>query len=437
MPGCAPRSRRFAPRQVGDLPGRRFITRGLRNACGRRIAAVRFVVLVLLSFAPPVPAQETAVTFESCLEALGERARHKGVDAAVVASVLAATTRLERVIDLDRSQPEFTRTFSDYYIPRVTEQRAAQGRALYAKHRDLLLSLQREYGVPAQYLLAFWGLETNYGAYFGKIGTTDALATLACDQRRPTFFTDEFIAALRIIAAGDIEHEYMLGSWAGAIGNMQFLPSVFLSYAIDGDGDGRRDLWGSIPDSMASAANFLRGIGWREDLRWGREVRLPQGFDFSLSGREGIRTLAEWVDLGITDAFGGALPPLDIPAAVLVPSGHQGPAFLTYENFDVIMRWNRSEYYAISVGRLADRIAGAGVLTRQSDTGSEPVTRDKVQRLQADLTLLGYDAGKADGIFGPATRRALSRFQDANDMIADGHLDRKALQAVRNFAANL
>ena len=377
------------------------------------------------------------MTFESCLEALGERARHIGVDAAVVASVLAATNRLERVIDLDRSQPEFTRTFSDYYIPRVTEQRVAQGRALYAEHRDLLLRLQREYGVPAQYLIAFWGLETNYGAYFGKIGTTDALATLACDQRRPAFFTDEFIAALRIIAAGDIEHEYMRGSWAGAIGNMQFLPSVFLSYAVDGDGDGRRDLWGSIPDSLASAANFLRGIGWRADLRWGREVRLPQGFDFSLSGREGIRTLADWVDLGITDAYGGALPPLDIPAAVLVPSGHQGPAFLTYENFAVIMRWNRSEYYAISVGRLADRIAGGSVLTRQADTDSEPVTRAKVQRLQADLTLLGYDAGKADGIFGPATRRALSLFQDANDMIADGHLNSKALQAVRNFAANL
>jgi membrane-bound lytic murein transglycosylase B len=396
-----------------------------------------FIAAILLSFAPPGLVQENDAVFVSCLESLGERARHDGVDAAVIASVLDDTTRLQRVIDLDRSQPEFTRTFADYYIRRVTAQRVAQGRELYVEHRDLLVRLQHEYGVPAHYLLSFWGLETNYGAYFGKIRTTDALATLACDQRRPEFFSDEFIAALRIIDVGDIERERMLGSWAGAIGNMQFLPSVFLRYAVDGDGDGRRDPWGSVSDSLASAANFLRGIGWRAELRWGREVRLPQGFDYSLSGREGVRTLAEWVNLGISDAYGGDLPLLDIPAAVLVPSGHQGPAFLTYENFDVILRWNRSEYYAIAVGRLADQIAGGGVLTRKLDTGSESITYDKLRRLQEDLALLGFDAGKVDGIFGPATRRALSRFQKANDMIADGHLNREALQAVRNSAATL
>ena len=396
-----------------------------------------FIAIILLSFAQSVLAQEADAEFVSCLESMGERARNEGVDAAVIASVLADTTRLQRVIRLDRSQPEFTRTFADYYTRRVTEQRVAQGRALYAEHRDLLVRLQREYGVPAHYLLAFWGLETNYGSYFGKIRTTDALATLSCDQRRSEFFTGEFIAALKIIDAGDIERELMLGSWAGAIGNVQFMPSVFLRYAVDGDGDGRRDLWGSVPDSLASAANFLRGIGWRAQLRWGREVRLPQEFDYSLGGRDEVRTLAEWVRLGVSDAYGGALPLLEIPAAVLVPAGHQGPAFLTYENFDVIMRWNRSEYFAIAVGRLADRIAGGSVLTRKVDTGAEPITRDKVERLQADLALLGFDVGKADGVYGPATRRALSRFQKSNDMIADGHLNRKALQAVSNSAAAL
>ena len=395
------------------------------------------VTTALLSFLSPAFAQNTDVAFETCLAALGERASIDGVDAAVVASVLEKTTRLERVIDLDRSQPEFTRTFGDYYVPRVTKQRVAQGRALYAKHRDLLNRLQREYGVPGHYLLAFWGLETNYGSFFGKIPTMDALATLACDQRRADFFSDEFLSALRIVAAGDIEREQMRGSWAGALGNMQFLPSVFLKYAVDGDGDGLRDLWGSLPDSLASAANFLRGIGWRTELRWGREVRLPEEFDFSLSGRDRGRTLEEWVRLGITDAYGGALSQLDIQAAVLVPSGHRGPAFLTYDNFDVIMRWNRSEYYAISVGRLADRIAGGGRLTREAIIGGEPITTDKVRRLQEDLALLGYDAGKADGIFGPATRRALSSFQNANDMIADGYLNTEALQAVRNTAATM
>lgn len=397
------------------------------------------VIAAFFLLAPPVLAEEAEAdaAFESCLAELGKRARNEGLDATVVASVVESTNRLERVINLDRSQPEFTRTFSGYYVPRVTQQRVEQGRALYAKHRDLLDRLQREYGVPGHYLLAFWGLETNYGSYFGNIPTTDALATLACDQRRSTFFSDQFLSALRIIAAGDIEQAQMRGSWAGAIGNMQFLPSVFLKYAVDGDGDGLRDLWGSLPDSLASAANFLRGIGWRKELRWGREVRLPDGFDFTLSGRDRARTLEEWVRLGVTDVQGEALPQLDIQAAVLVPSGHRGPAFLTYDNFDVIMRWNRSEYYAISVGRLADRIAGSGILTRKAIIDGQPITTDKVRRLQVDLALLGYDAGEADGIFGPATRRALSRFQNANNMIADGYLSNEVLQAVRNTASTM
>ena len=392
---------------------------------------VGIVTTVLLSFLAPVFAQNTDVEFETCLAALGERARSEGVDSAIVTSVLKDTRRLERVIKLDRSQPEFTSTFADYYNRRVTTQRVEQGRALYDKHRDLLKRLQLEYGVPAHYLLAFWGLETNYGSYFGKIPTTDALATLSCDPRRASFFSDEFISALKIIATGDVELKRMRGSWAGAIGHVQFLPSVFLKYAVDGDGDSRRDLWGSIPDALASAANFLRGIGWKKELRWGREISLPQNFDYSLSGRDQKRSLTEWVGLGVTDAYGSALPLLAINAAVLVPAGHRGPVFLVYDNFEVIMRWNRSEYYAIAVGRLADRIAGSVELTRAADPDSDSITIAEVKRLQQDLVLLGYDAGNPDGMFGPATRRALSRFQQAKGMIADGHLNRQALQAVR------
>ena len=395
---------------------------------------VGIVTTVLLSFLAPVFAQNTDVEFETCLAALGERARSEGVDSAIVTSVLKDTRRLERVIKLDRSQPEFTSTFADYYNRRVTTQRVEQGRALYDKHRDLLKRLQLEYGVPAHYLLAFWGLETNYGSYFGKIPTTDALATLSCDPRRASFFSDEFISALKIIATGDVELKRMRGSWAGAIGHVQFLPSVFLKYAVDGDGDSRRDLWGSIPDALASAANFLRGIGWKRELRWGREISLPQNFDYSLSGRDQKRSLTEWVGLGVTDAYGSALPLLAINAAVLVPAGHRGPVFLVYDNFEVIMRWNRSEYYAIAVGRLADRIAGSVELTRAADPDSDSITIAEVKRLQQDLVLLGYDAGNPDGMFGPATRRALSRFQQAKGMIADGHLNRQALQAVRKAA---
>ena len=355
----------------------------------------------------------------------------EGIDAGVVRDVFAGIEPLERVIELDRSQPEFTRTFADYYGQRVTEERVARGRALLAEHRGLLTEVQRRYGVPVQYLVAFWGLETNFGDYFGKLPVPGALATLACDPRRSDFFGDELMAALRIVAAGDVTPARMQGSWAGAMGHMQFLPSAFLRYAVDGDGDGRRDLWGSVPDAMHSAGNFLRALGWQPGLRWGREARLPDGFDFSLAGRDRPRPLAAWVALGVTDAHGRALPPLDIPEALVVPAGHAGPAFLVYGNFDVIMRWNRSENYALAVGRLADRIAGGGPLVRAPDPDEPPVSRDDVRGLQAGLVRLGYDPGEVDGVFGSRTRRALARFQQERRLVADGHLDAEALAAVR------
>ena len=370
--------------------------------------------------------------FGQCIVGLQARARAEGISEPVVSEVLGTVDRVERVIELDRNQPEFTRTFADYYDRRVTDDRVARGRQLRDQNRELLDTVQQRYGVPAHYLLAFWGLETNFGTYFGKIPTPDALATLACDPRRSDFFTGELMSALRIIDAGDITADGMLGSWAGAMGHMQFLPSVFLRYAIDGDGDGRRDLWGSTADAMHSAANFLRGLGWESGLRWGREVRLPEGFDYSLAGRNNRRPLSEWAGLDVRNAYGGAMPPLDISAAVLVPAGHEGPAFLAYENFDVIMRWNRSEYYAIAVGRLADRIAGSGPLTRPADPGGDRVTRDAVRQLQEDLTALGYEPGEPDGIFGPATSQALSQFQKSQAVIADGHLDTDAIARVRS-----
>jgi membrane-bound lytic murein transglycosylase B len=262
----------------------------------------------------------------------------------------------------------------------------------------------------------------------------DSLATLACDPRRSTFFTSELMEALRIVDAGDVSAERMVGSWAGAMGHVQFMPSIFQRYALDADEDGRRDLWESIPDAMASAGNFLRSAGWERGLRWGREVQLPEGFDYGLAGRDRARPLTEWVDLGVEDAYGQPMPHLDLPAAVLVPSGHAGPAFLVYDNFGVIMRWNRSEFYALSVGRLADEIAGSGPLRRPPPADAMRVSRDQVRQLQSDLASLGFDVGEPDGIVGPATRRALSRFQQQRDLVADGHLDAELLDAVRQAA---
>jgi membrane-bound lytic murein transglycosylase B len=361
---------------------------------------------------------------------LQARARAEGISAPIVEEVLGQVSYLPRVIELDRRQPEFTQTFADYFSRRVTSTRIERGRALLAEHAPLLARVQAQTGVPPHYLVAFWGLETNFGSYFGDTPAPDSLATLACDQRRSAFFTGELMAAMRILDAGDIEPVRMVGSWAGALGHVQFMPTTFLRYAVDGDGDGRRDLWGSIPDAMASAGNFLAQLGWVPGLRWGREVRLPSAFDYALAGSAQRRPLAEWRDLGLTDAFGQPLPALDLPAALLVPGGHAGPAFLTYENFRVIMKWNRSEYYALAVGHLADRIAGAGALSRPLPEDGVRLSRDQVLVLQADLQALGFDPGAPDGIMGPATREALSAFQRRTGLIADGHLDQELMDAV-------
>ena len=372
--------------------------------------------------------------FAACVARLQTVARAEGISERVVDEVLGTATQQERVLELDRKQPEFTLPFTEYYNRRVTPERVARGRSLLAEHAVMLRAIERDFGVAAQYLVAFWGLETNFGSYFGDTPVADSLATLACDARRSALFTAELMEALRIVDAGDIPAERMKGSWAGAMGHMQFMPSIFQRYAVDADGDGRRDLQGSIHDAMASAANFLRASGWERGLRWGREVRLPRGFNYLLAGRDQERPLSEWMKLGVTDAFGRALPPVTISAALLVPSGHAGPAFLTYRNFEVIMRWNRSEFYALSVGRLADEIAGAGPLSRPPPADAIRISIDRVLQLQDDLAALGYDAGKPDGIVGPATRRAVSRFQQQRSMVADGHLDAATLDAVREAA---
>lgn len=406
-----------------------------RYSSGSRPAGLLTVLAGMLCTGPLAaqPDSAAAPDFAACVAGLEDRARAAGISDAVVTGVLGKVEQIERVIELDRKQPEFTQTFADYYDRRVTAERVEQGRQLLARHRTLLDRIQRESGVPAHYLVSFWGLETNFGAYFGNMPVPDSLATLACDPRRSGFFADELMAALKIIDAGDIAADDMLGSWAGAMGHVQFLPSVYLEYARDGDGDGKRDLWGSVPDAMASAGNFLNHLGWQRGLRWGREVRLPDDFDYGLSGRGNSQPLPAWVDIGVTDVWGRALPRLPLPASVLVPAGHTGPTFIVYDNFDVIMRWNRSEFYALAVGRLADRIAGAGVLSRSPATG-DPVTREQVRQLQADLKQLGYDPGEPDGIFGPATRAALGKFQKSLGLIADGHLDTGIMAEVREAA---
>jgi membrane-bound lytic murein transglycosylase B len=389
------------------------------------IAASTAAILI-----PHAARGQSETEFAACTLRLKQEADAAGISTTVRDDVLDNVQWVERVIELDRQQPEFTTTFADYYGKRVTPTRVEKGRKMLATHRELLHKISDQYGVPPHYLVSFWGLETNFGGYLGKMAIPDSLATLACDERRSKFFSAELISAMRIIEAGDVTRQSMTGSWAGAMGHVQFMPSAFLRYATDGDGDGRRDLWGSIPDAMASAGNFLKSLGWQPGLRWGREVILPAGFDYAQATRKVRKPLREWSDAGITDAFGKRLPRVELAGAILVPGGAAGPAFVVYENFDVIMRWNRSEFYAIAVGRLADRIAGAGKLQRPTQSDGLRLSRAKVLTLQTQLNALGYDSGRPDGIFGSGTRQALRAFQSANQMIADGYPSQEVIDAI-------
>ena len=359
--------------------------------------------------------------FAACVSDLQSRALAQGLPRPLVSDVLGAVKFLPRVIKLDRDQPEFRQSFSAYLRARVNETRVRRGRELLGRHRELLDRLTREYGIPGRYLVSFWGMETNFGSYLGTMPTLDSLATLACDPRRSAFFSDELITALKLLEREGLAPEIMRGSWAGAMGHTQFMPSAYMRHAVDGDGDGKIDLWNSEVDALTSAANYLAGLGWQRGERWGREVRLPDDFPFQRSGLRNRAPLAGWRELGVRRADGQPLPPVDMQGSVIVPMGHRGPAFLVYDNFEVIMKWNRSQAYAIAVGRLADRIAGGGRLHADLPQVETAPSRSQIEHLQRGLIEQGFDPGEIDGAMGPATRGALRAFQQARGLVADGY----------------
>ncbi|MEX2499388.1 MAG: lytic murein transglycosylase [Wenzhouxiangellaceae bacterium] len=378
---------------------------------------------LLLVQAMPVTAETDGASFESCIESLQAAARRASVPEPIVRDVLGALEQQARVIELDRDQPEFRQSFSAYLRGRVSETRVWRGRALYVQHRRLLDELTREYGVPGHYLVSFWGMETNFGSYLGSMPTLDSLATLACDPRRSEFFTDELITALKLLDREGLKPSAMRGSWAGAMGHTQFMPSSYMRHAVDGDGDGKVDLWGSEADALTSAANYLADLGWRRGERWGREVQLPDDFAFAETGLAHRAPLSRWREMGVRQANGQALPSADMAGSVLVPMGHRGPAFLVYDNFEVIMKWNRSQAYAIAVGHLADRIAGGGRLVSELPPVESAPSRSQITGMQLRLIQHGFDPGEPDGVLGPATRAALREFQQARGLAADGYPD--------------
>ena len=357
--------------------------------------------------------------FEQCKAALGQQAEEQGITNQQILLSLSQVQHDSKVIEYDRRQPEFSESFGSYFNKRVNHWRVDKGRKMLAEHRELLAKLQQTYGIPPQYLIAFWGLETNFGSYKGKMSVLRSLVTLACDQRRQAFFTGELITALKLAQREQLVPEQMLGSWAGAMGHTQFMPSAYMNYAVDGNGDGKVDLWDSVEDALTSAANFLHHLGWKPGFRWGREVMLDEGFAYQHSGMGKAQALKQWRELGVAKTDGNAIDKLDLKASLVVPAGHRGPAFLVYDNFSVIMRWNNSEFYALAVGHLADRISGAGKL-HQPPVKTANLTLAQLLSLQQKLTELGFDVGKADGILGPATKKGIRDFQFSRKMIADG-----------------
>lgn len=372
--------------------------------------------------------------FRDWLDALREEARGRGISDATLEASFRDVSPVVRVIELDRRQPEFTRTFWDYLHRSVNDARINRGREMLAAHRELLGEIHSQYGVPPRYLIALWGLETNYGSHTGGFRVIDALATLAYDPRRADFFRSELFNALQIVDDGHIAPDAMMGSWAGAMGQMQFMPSTFNGYAVDYTGNGRKDIWGSLPDAFASGANYLSGAGWRPGERWGREVRLPEDFDMELADMNTRKPIAAWSALGVRRANGADLPQADMEGAIVLPQGHEGPAFLVYENFRAIMRWNRSVNYAISVGYLADRIAGMPPIQGGRGAAHDPLSRGEVKEKQQLLNGLGFDAGPADGVPGPRTRDAIRAFQKQWSMPQDGYPSPGLLERLREKA---
>jgi lytic murein transglycosylase len=374
-----------------------------------------------------------AVGFARWVARFRRRARDQGVAGSTLKAAFDDVRFLPRVIVLDHRQPEFTRPIWDYLDAAVSATRVAHGRKKRVAHRDTVDRVATRYGVPGAVLLAIWGMESNYGRNCGNYETIDALATLGYDGRRETFAEKQLHAALKILADGDISRSRMRGSWAGAMGNTQFLPTSFLAYAVDADGDGRRDIWGSVADTMASTANYLAQNGWRAGEPWGREVVLPADFDYAQADGRTRRPSAAWRAHGVRAVDARGLPPLS-SAAIIAPAGASGPAFMVGPNFRTILRYNNATSYALAVGLLADQIAGGPGVQRAWPRAEASLSRQQVRRLQQSLNRLGYATGTPDGLVGSHTRSGIRAFQQARGLPADGFPTRSLLEKIEAAA---
>jgi membrane-bound lytic murein transglycosylase B len=366
-----------------------------------------------------LPAYANSADF---VRSLWPDAQAMGVSRQAFDASFANYAPIAQVMELTRKQPEFSQTVQQYIDKRVTAAQAGKGAAMRKEWAQTLAGTQQRFGVQPEIVLAIWGMETNFGGFMGGNNTIHALATLTENGYRADFFRKELLTALRIVSDGHITPNQMVGSWAGAMGHTQFMPSSFMRYAIDYNGDGRKDIWNSVPDALGSTANYLNAFGWRPGETWGYEVKLPSGFDFARARQMDKAPLSQWQQMGISRVSGRAFPRGGDVARLYMPAGASGPAFLLLPNFDVIKRYNNSDSYALAVGHLADRIIGGGSFATPWPAGDYALNKAQRTELQSLLNRAGYDVGTPDGVVGPKTRAAVMAFQARVGLPADGHV---------------
>lgn len=381
----------------------------------------------------PVPSQERAAdaAFTAFIHDFRDDALRAGIKPRIYDRSMRGISRNAHIEELNNKQPEFVKPVWEYLDTAVSDLRVKNGRDKLAANATMLANLQSRYGVPKEILVAIWGIETNYGAQMGSYNMFEALSTLGYTGRRAQFGRRELIAALTMEQDNGFDPKRMVSSWAGAFGETQFMPTTFLAHAVDGDGDGKKDLWNSPADALASTASMLDRAGWHAGEPWAYEVRLPKGFPYAEADPGNREPLAHWRALGVTTATGAALPPGPDKAALLLPAGANGPAFLTFHNFRMILRYNNATSYALAVGYLADRIAGRAPILHAWPRGEEPLSRDDRMAFQRSLKRLGYDPGAIDGIIGAHVRSALRDYQRARGLKPDGFATQDLLKRMQ------
>ncbi|WP_210542960.1 lytic murein transglycosylase [Rhodoferax sp. PAMC 29310] len=383
---------------------------------------------VVVAAPAPEPEIDSVAKFARWVAEFSVSARAAGITEATLHQAFDTVRLIPHVITSDKAQPEFTRTVWAYLDTAVSPQRVARGQTRMRNLPVEVDGVPGRYGVPMEILAAIWGMESNYGSFMGDIPTIDALATLGFEGRREDWARGQLLAALKILQSGDIARVDMIGSWAGAMGQTQFLPSNYLAYAVDADGDGRRDIWGSLPDVMASTANFLTRSGWQRGQPWGVEVRLPTGFDYARADTS--QPASNWAAEGVQSMDGETLPALT-NGTLLLPAGARGPVFLVGVNFRTILRYNNSTSYALGVSLLAQRLAGGPAVQTAWPRDLQALTRTQLKNLQTALNTRGFDSGTPDGIMGPATRSGIRDYQRSLSLPADGYPTLELLQRLQ------